>query len=262
MSAGDPDYIEIGGHRLEVLRIGGTNPDGFGLILLHEGLGSVSQWRDFPQALAAAAGTPVFAYSRAGYGRSSPVPLPRPLTYMRDEARDVLPGVISAAGFSRTVLVGHSDGASIAAIYAGSLGGPDLAGLVLIAPHFFVEDVSVKSIAKARQSYEAGDLRERLKRHHGDNVDVAFYGWNSAWLDPAARQWDITEYLPHIRVPALLIQGEGDEYGTLAHIETAERLIAAPVERLVLAACGHVPQRDQPEKTIAAITRFVAGLKT
>ena len=131
-----------------------------------------------------------------------------------------------------------------------------------MAPHFFLEDVSVESIAIARQAYETGDLRERLKRHHGDNVDAAFYGWNRAWLDPKFRDWDITEYLPHIRVPALLIQGENDEYGTLAHIETYERLVAAPVERLVLENCGHSPQRDQPEATLAAIARFVEGLKT
>ena len=262
MSAGDLDCIEVGGHRLEVLRIGGMNPSGLGLILLHEGLGSVNQWRDFPQALAAATGSLVFAYSRAGYGRSSPVPLPRPLSYMHDEARDVLPGVIEAAGFSHAVLVGHSDGASIAAIYAGSLARPDLAGLVLMAPHFFVEDVSVESIAEARRAYEIDDLRQRLKRHHGDNVDVAFCGWNGAWLDPQFRQWNITEYLPHIRVPSLLIQGEDDRYGTLAQIDAGQRLIAGSVERLVLAACGHSPQRDQPEKTVAAIAHFVEGLET
>jgi pimeloyl-ACP methyl ester carboxylesterase len=256
----DCAFIAVAGQRLECRRCGEARSDGLGLILLHEGLGSVSLWRDFPDRLAVATGLPVLVYSRAGYGRSSPVPLPRPLSYMHDEARDVLPGVIAASGFSRPLLVGHSDGASIAAIHAGSNPAPGLAGLVLMAPHFFVEDVSVESIAEARQAYETGDLRERLRRHHGDNVDVAFYGWNGAWLDPAARQWDITEYLPHIRVPALLIQGEGDEYGTLAHIETAERLMTGPVERLVLADCGHSPQRDQPEKTIAAIARFVGNL--
>jgi len=256
----EADFIEVGGHRLEAVRIGADRADGLGLILLHEGLGSVSQWRDFPQALAAATALPVFAYSRAGYGRSSSVPLPRAFTYMHDEARDVLPGVVAAAGFSRTVLVGHSDGASIAAIYAGSLAGPDLAGLVLMAPHFFTEDVGLESIATAREAYAAGDLRERLKRHHGDNVDVAFHGWNGAWLDPGFRRWNITEYLPSIHVPTLLIQGEADQYGTLAQIDCAERLIAGPVERLVLTGCGHSPQRDQPEKTIAAIARFVEGL--
>lgn len=260
MTTGEAEFIEVGGHRLEAARIGEARAGGLGLILLHEGLGSVSQWRDFPRALAAATALPVFAYSRAGYGRSSTVPLPRMFTYMHDEARDVLPAVIAATGFSRTVLVGHSDGASIAAIYAGSLAGPDLAGLVLMAPHFFVEDVTVASIAEARQAYETGGLRERLKRHHGDNVDVAFYGWNGPWLDPASRNWDITEYLPRIRVPALLVQGEVDQYGTLAQIDCAERLIAGPVERLVLTDCGHSPPRDQPEKTIAAIVRFVRGL--
>jgi pimeloyl-ACP methyl ester carboxylesterase len=260
VSAGKADFIEVAGHKLEAVRIGEARAGGPGLILLHEGLGSVSQWRDFPQKLAAATALPVLAYSRAGYGRSSPVPLPRRFTYMHDEARDVLPGVVAAAGFSRSVLVGHSDGASIAAIYAGSVVSRNLCGLVLMAPHFFVEDVTVASIAEARQAYETGGLRERLERHHGDNVDVAFYGWNAPWLDPASRTWDITEYLPRIQVPTLLIQGEGDQYGTLAQIDCAERLIAGPVERLVLTGCGHSPQRDQPEKTIAAISRFVEGL--
>jgi pimeloyl-ACP methyl ester carboxylesterase len=222
----------------------------------------VSLWRDFPERLAEVAGAPVFVYSRAGYGRSSPVPLPRPLSYMHDEARDVLPGVIAAAGFARPVLVGHSDGASIAIIHAGSAPAPGLAGLVAMAPHVFVEDIGVASIAKARAAYETGDLRQRLARHHGANVDVAFYGWNGAWLDPQFRFWNISEFLPHIQVPVLLIQGEGDEYGTLAQIDACEHLIAGPVTRLVLARCGHSPQRDQPEATLAAIARFVGGLRS
>jgi len=262
VSEDDFDCIEVAGERLECRRSGIGGGDGTGLILLHEGLGSVSLWRDFPDRLAAATGCPVFTYSRAGYGRSSPVELPRPLSYMHDEATDVLPGVMAAAGFRRTMLVGHSDGASIAAIHAGSVADKNLAGLVLMAPHFFTEEMGLQSIAVAREAYETGSLRERLKRHHGANVDVAFRGWNGAWLDPKFRDWDITEYLPHIRVPALLIQGEDDKYGTLDHIETYGRLVAAPVERLVLERCGHSPQRDQPEATLAAIVRFVEGLKT
>ncbi len=261
MSENGFDVIEVAGKRLECRR-SGAGDGGLGLILLHEGLGSVSQWRDFPDRLAAASACPVFTYSRAGYGRSSPVPLPRPLSYMHDEAMHVLPGVIEAAGFRRIVLVGHSDGASIAAIHAGSVAGDDLAGLVLMAPHFFTEEMGLQSIAVAREAYETGNLRERLKRHHGDNVDVAFRGWNGAWLDPAFRHWDITGFLPRIKVPVLLIQGAGDEYGTLAQIDAGQRLIAAPVERLVLEKCGHSPQRDQPEATLAAIARFVQGVKT
>jgi pimeloyl-ACP methyl ester carboxylesterase len=256
----DCDYVGVSGQRLECRRIGDGGVDGLGLLLLHEGLGSLSQWRDFPMRLAAAAEHPVFVWSRAGYGRSSAVPLPWPLTYMHDEARDILPGVIAAAGFRRPVLVGHSDGASIAAIYAGSAASPNLAGLVLMAPHFFVEDVSVDSIAKARRAYETGDLRERLMRHHGANVDAAFRGWNGAWLDPEFRHWNISEFLPRIRVPVLLVQGAEDEYGTLAQLDTAERLIAGPVKRLVLEKCGHAPHRDQPEQALAAIAGFVAGL--
>jgi pimeloyl-ACP methyl ester carboxylesterase len=252
-------YLDVSGQRLECRRIGRAGVDGLGLLLLHEGLGSVSLWRDFPDRLAEASGLPLFVWSRAGYGRSSPVPLPRPLTYMHDEALKVLPRVIAAAGFPRPVLVGHSDGASIAAIQAGAAPAPGLAGLILMAPHFFVEEMGLRSIAKAREAYVAGDLRRRLARHHAD-VDVAFYGWNGAWLDPRFRQWDITEFLPAIRVPVLLIQGLDDEYGTLAQIETAERLIPAPVERLVLARCGHSPYRDQPQATLEAMARFVRRL--
>ncbi|MCC2111362.1 MAG: alpha/beta hydrolase [Hyphomicrobiales bacterium] len=232
------------------------------LILLHEGLGAVSMWRDFPDRLAAATGCGVFAYSRAGYGGSDPVPLPRPLTYMHDEARDVLPDLIAAIGVRRGLLVGHSDGASIAAIYAGSdaANRDRICGLVLMAPHFFVEDVSIKSIAAAKIAYETTDLRERLKRYHGDNVDCAFWGWNGAWLDPGFRAWDIREYLGRIEVPVLVVQGRDDEYGTLAQVHAAEADCTTPVTVEVLEDCGHAPFRDQPEATLAANAAFVRSV--
>jgi len=229
------------------------------LVFLHEGLGSVGLWRDFPQALADATGCPALAYSRQGYGRSAPIALPRPLSFMHDEARTALPALLAAAGISDAILVGHSDGASIALIYAGEQGGC-LRALVLEAPHVFVEEVSVISIARARESYRAGPLRERLARHHGDNVDGAFYGWADSWLDPGFRSWNIEEFLPAIKVPILLIQGEDDEYGTLAQIERIERQVAAPVERCILAQCGHAPHRDQPAATLAAMAAFINKL--
>ncbi len=225
------------------------------LVLLHEGLGSLRLWGGFPPLLARASGFGVFAFSRFGYGASDPVPLPRPLDFMEREARDVLPRVLEAAGVGRHLLVGHSDGASIAAIAAGMRQDARLAGLVLIAPHFFVEDVSSAAIAAARDAYTAGDLRARLAAHHAD-VEVAFRGWNDTWFDPAFRSWDITRYLPAIRVPALLIQGEADPYGTVAHIRAAERLIPPPVRTLLLPGIGHDPGREARAATIEAIASF------
>ncbi len=225
------------------------------LVLLHEGLGSLRLWGGFPARLARASGCGVFAFSRFGYGASDPVPLPRPLDYLEREARDVLPRVLEAAGVGRHLLVGHSDGASIAAIAAGMRQDGRLAGLVLIAPHFFVEEASIPAIAATRRAYAAGDLRARLAPHHAD-VEVAFHGWNDTWLDPAFRSWDITRYLPAIRVPVLLIQGEADPYGTAAHIRAAERLISAPVRTLLLPGIGHDPAREARAATIEAIASF------
>ncbi|MGH7210852.1 MAG: alpha/beta fold hydrolase, partial [Acetobacteraceae bacterium] len=225
------------------------------LVLLHEGLGSLRLWGGFPALLARTSGFGVFAFSRFGYGASDPVPLPRPLDFMEREARDVLPRVLDAAGLRRCLLVGHSDGASIAAIAAGMQRDARLAGLVLIAPHFFVEDVSIAAIAAARDAYAAGDLRARLAAHHAD-VEVAFRGWNDTWLDPAFRSWDITRYLPAIRVPALLIQGEADPYGTVAHIRAAERLLSAPVRTLLLPGIGHDPAREARPAAVEAIASF------
>ena len=226
------------------------------LVLLHEGLGSVAMWKEFPPRLAEQTGYGVLAYSRLGYGQSDPVALPRPLTYMHEEAREVLPTVLEEAGVRKAILVGHSDGASIATIYAGSRQDFRVRGLVLIAPHFFVEDISVQSIAAVKDAYESGDLRERLGKYHRD-VDVAFRGWNRAWLDPEFRRWRIDEYLPYIRVPILIVQGEDDEYGTAAQIALAEQETYCPLEVLMLAGAGHSPQIDRPEETLAAIGEFV-----
>jgi pimeloyl-ACP methyl ester carboxylesterase len=174
---------------------------------------------------------------------------------MQHEGEVVLPQVLAAAGVRRALLVGHSDGASIALIYAGAHPASDieLLGLVLEAPHVFCEELSVKSIARAREEFEQGDLRERLTRHHGANVDVAFRGWNDAWLDPGFRAWNLESYLPRIRCPVLVIQGADDPYGTLRQVETITREVAGPAEALVLNACGHTPHRDQRAKTLEAM---------
>jgi pimeloyl-ACP methyl ester carboxylesterase len=228
------------------------------LVLLHEGLGCVTLWRDFPERLAAATGCGVFAYSRLGYGRSDPVPLPRPLSYMHDEAFFSLGRVLDAAAIRRCILVGHSDGASIAAIYAGGVQDFRVRGLVLMAPHYFVEEFSIDAIAQARDAYIEKNLRERLARYH-DHADVAFLGWNGAWLDPGFRSWDITEFLAYIRVPVLQVQGVTDPYGTAAQLRAAEQAATCPVETIMVPG-GHAPHLEAADRTLAAIADFTHRL--
>jgi pimeloyl-ACP methyl ester carboxylesterase len=256
-SAGRDVSIEVDGRRIEAVMHGPAPDQVPTLVLLHEGLGCVAMWRDFPQKLATRTRYGVLAYSRAGYGKSDSVPLPRPLSYMHDEALHVLRQVLDQAGVKKTILVGHSDGASIATIYAGGRQDFRVRGLALMAPHFFVENISIESIAAAKEAYDRGDLRERLKRYHGDNVDVAFRGWNGAWLDPGFRTWRIDDYVAHIRVPILIVQGRDDQYGTLAQVELAERDAYSPVDAVILDRCGHSPQADQPDATLDAIAEFV-----
>lgn len=252
--------LAIAGHRLEYRSVGpapGTAPT---IVLLHEGLGCAELWGDFPEALSAATACGVFAYSRAGYGWSSTVPLPRPLTYMHDEARDILPRVLDAIGLRRCLLVGHSDGASIAAIYAGSRQDHRIIGLTLIAPHFFVEEVTIRAITDARTAYATTDLRSKLARWHAD-ADVAFRGWCNAWLDPAFSRWDIRDALPYIRVPVQVIQGTNDPYGTIAQVEAVEHACMCPVETALLPAAKHSPHREARAETVALIAGFIAHLR-
>ena len=230
------------------------------LVLLHEGLGCVALWRDFPAHLAETTGLGVFCYSRIGYGGSDPCTLPRPLSYMHHEGRHILPQVLSHIDADNIILVGHSDGASIAAIHAGDNPDARLRAIVLMAPHFFTEQVSIDAIAGAKSAFETGNLREGLARYHGDNVDCAFWGWNGAWLDPGFRQWNITEYLPGIAVPVLFIQGRDDQYGSLAQLESLRQGLAGEPVSLVLEDCRHSPHLDQPEPTRDAITRFVRSV--
>jgi pimeloyl-ACP methyl ester carboxylesterase len=205
-------------------------------VLLHEGLGSVGLWRDFPARLSEATSCGVFAYSRLGYGRSSPVALPRPLDYLTREAIETLPRVLDALGLTRFALVGHSDGASIAAIYAGAFDDPKLAALALIAPHFFREPESLAAILAAERAYSDTDLRARLARHHND-VDGAFLGWSRAWTDPGFAAFDIAEYVERWRVPALVVQGEDDPYGTKRQVETVAARARGSVETRLLTDC-------------------------
>ncbi len=254
-------FLQLRGGLLEYLRCRPDTNSRLTLVLLHEGLGSVSLWRDFPEQLARASGCEVLAYSRFGYGNSTPVTVPRPLSYMHDEALEVLPAVLDQAGGDELVLVGHSDGGSIALINAGGVDDSRVRGLALMAPHVFVEQLSVDSIRASREQYESGDLRQRLRRFHGDNVDCAFRGWNRAWLDPQFLHWNIEEYLPRIQRPILVIQGLDDQYGTDLQLQSIEAHSAGPVQLARLADCGHAPWRDQPERTLELISDFVGRLQ-
>ena len=251
------DFIEIDGVKLECAWFGDAPKDAPTLVMLHEGLGSVSIWRDYPAALSKATGTRVFAYSRAGYGKSDSVKLPRPLDFMQREARDVLPKLLEKIGFRRGMLVGHSDGGTIAAAYAGSVQDHRVRGLVLIEPHFFVEEFNLKSIRKITNEYKTSDLREKLARHHND-PDNAFLGWSGAWLDPGfGRVLDLREELIHIRVPLLIVKGENDPYATMEQVWMAERECYCPVEHVVVEGAAHAPHREKPEQTIAATSAFI-----
>jgi pimeloyl-ACP methyl ester carboxylesterase len=260
MTALNPTGIlTIGTSDLEYRMTGPAPDDAPTIVLLHEGLGSANLWGDFPEKLATATRAGVFAYSRAGYGASTPAKLPRPIDYMHVEALEVLPKILDAIGFTRGLLVGHSDGASIAAIYAGGIQDHRIRGLALIAPHFMVEDISVKSIAAIKTAYETTDLREKLARWHGD-VDNAFYGWNNAWLNPQFRDWDIAEYLAYIRVPVAIVQGADDHYGTIRQIEIAQEECYCPVDVSIITGAGHSPHREAPEATLNAIAEFARSI--
>lgn len=249
-------HLDVDGVRLEYAWFGPGPQEAPTLVFLHEGLGCVAMWRDFPAQAVQDTGCGALVYSRVGYGASDPVEVPRPLTYMHIEAREVLPRVLDVAGVRRCLLVGHSDGASIALIYVGSRADPRVEGIAALAPHVFNEKVCVESIAKAREAYESGDLRRRLQRYHGENVDCAFWGWNRAWLDPDFRHWNIEEFLANIRLPVLIIQGQNDQYATYLQVDAIERQVSGPVETVSLHECRHSPHLEQPEFTEDALARF------
>jgi pimeloyl-ACP methyl ester carboxylesterase len=250
----DNFYVSVQGRSLEVQRFPGRSPQASELVFLHEGLGSVSHWKDFPARVGDATGSPVMVYSRYGCGNSDLLAEPRELRYMHDEALLALPELLAQLHIENPILVGHSDGASIALIYAGA--HDRVCGLVLLAPHVFVEELSVASIAEAKTSFATADLPEKLARHHRDAVRT-FWGWNDIWLHPDFRRWNIEEFLPRITCPILAIQGLDDQYGTMAQVQAIARQSSGPVEILPLAECRHSPQRDQAEAVVAAIAEFV-----
>jgi pimeloyl-ACP methyl ester carboxylesterase len=250
-------YVQVGGHALEYEFIrGGAAPV---VVFLHEGLGSLALWKDFPRQLAHASGCNALVYSRLGYGNSAPLGEPRRPQFMHDEALITLPELLDRLGVREPVLFGHSDGASVALIHAGSAARP-VRGAILLAPHVMVEEICVRSIAAAKRRYETTDWRERLRRFHAD-PDGAFRGWSDVWLDPRFRDWNIEEHVAKIRCPLLAIQGYDDEYGTMEQLQRIARL-APDAELLELQDCRHSPHRDQPAAVIAAAVRFIDRIRS
>jgi pimeloyl-ACP methyl ester carboxylesterase len=242
--------------RLECEWVGAERTTADVVVFLHEGLGSISMWRDFPRAFCERHGLAGFVFSRYGYGRSTPKPPGERwgVDFMAEQANDVLPKLFAAVGIERPWLFGHSDGATIALLHAAR---HPVAGVIAVAPHLFVEDVSIASIEKARLAFESGDLRRGLAKHHADPAS-AFRGWNDAWLAPAFRDWNVERDIETIECPVLAVQGEDDEYGTLEQIRAIARRVPQ-TELLVMAGCGHSPHRDQPELLISAAGAFISA---
>jgi pimeloyl-ACP methyl ester carboxylesterase len=251
--SGSSSFLSVRGRNLEYRRIGAAAASPT-LVFLHEGLGSISQWRDFPARIVEASGLPAMVYARYGHGQSEVLQQAHGVDFMHREALESLPELLRRLGIARPILIGHSDGASIALIYAGS--GHPLSGLVAMAPHVFVEDLSIEGIAAAKRGFQTTDLPQKLARHHRDPLKT-FYGWNDVWLAPEFRGWNIESFLPAITCPLLAIQGHDDEYGSMAQVDAIARQASGPVEVLKLGQCGHSPQKDQPQIVAGAIVEFV-----
>ena len=249
-----------GGKKLEYFCVGPAPDEAPTIVMLHEGLGCAALWRDFPRRVSEATGMGVMVYSRQGYGQSEPAELPKPIDFMTREAVDVLPEILDQIGFQRGILFGHSDGATIAAIYAGSVEDFRVRGLVLMAPHFFTEPSGLAAIADAKTAFDSGDLRARMAKYH-KNPDVAFRGWNDTWLNPEFKDWNVGEVIDYLRIPVLAIQGRDDQYGTLAQIEEIESRAYSPVETLIPDGCKHAPHQEQPDAVLAAVAEFTARLE-
>lgn len=249
-------HIVVQGLKLEYRDYPATAEGRPTLLLLHEGLGCVGMWRHFPEKLAAATGCRLIVWSRAGYGGSEPYPEARTPRYMHREGEEMLPALLAALGIERPLLIGHSDGGSIALIFAGAF--PDVPlGVAVMAPHEFVEDVTLAGIRDARLAWQTTDLPKKLARYHHAQTERVFRDWNDTWLSPAFRDWNIEAYLPKIRCPVLAIQGEDDEYATMRQIDA----IAAQVpgtQLLKLPDCGHSPHRDQEAVVLAALSAFIS----
>ncbi|MFI1796236.1 alpha/beta fold hydrolase [Streptomyces sp. NPDC020379] len=246
--------IELSRGPVEYTVLGG-DPEAAPLVLLHEGLGCIAMWRRFPARLAAATGRRALVFSRHGYGTSGPARLPRSPRYMHEEASEVLPELLDRLGMHRPVLVGHSDGASIALLHAAA---HPVEAAVAMAPHLFVEDRTLRGVEAARAAFLSGPLARELAFYHQD-PEAVFHGWSQVWLSPEFRDWDIRPDLAGVTAPVLLVQGDRDRYGTTAHLDAARRALPGPVERLELAGCGHTPHLERTDDVIEAVHTFLTG---
>lgn len=253
--------LDADGHRLAARWLGPPADEAPTLVFLHEGLGSIGQWKDFPARLANAAGCGALIYDRFGYGGSDRLepPYERPVDFMQVEAREVLPSVLDQTGVHQAILIGHSDGGSIALLAAATL-DTRIRGVVTEAAHVFVEPESVASIEEAVIAYRAGDLRDKLARYHGEAVDSAFYGWANTWLQPDFEAFHIEGYLRAITCPVLAIQGVDDAYGTPGQLDMIKAAVSGPVETMLLADCGHAPHHEERDHVLALMTEFVRNV--
>lgn len=253
-------FQKVFDQEIEVEILGDLKSDNSTIVLLHEGLGSASMWKEIPILLHEVLGLNILFYSRAGYGKSSPVQLPRPINYMNIEAESYLPELLSKLHLNNVYLLGHSDGASIAAINTSLKNNKyNILGTILIAPHFFVEEMSLQAIKKIRKVYE-NEIKKKLSKYH-NNVDIAFYGWNDVWLHPEFRKWDIRDFLSEIETPVLAIQGDKDPYGSLLHVEVLENKIKGKFDKLILKNCGHNPLIDMQKESINKIKEFILQIE-
>ena len=255
----DSFQVLAGGHSLAAERLGPVTPGQPTLVFLHEGLGSIAQWRNFPHRLCRALGLPAVIYDRWGFGKSDPLSLPRPNTYLEIEAEVVLLQLLEACGVSRPILIGHSDGGSIALLFAAAFPALPLA-CVTMAAHVFVEDEALTGIREARRAWQTTKLRDRLARYHGDKVDAVFSGWADTWIRPDFRDWSMVERLARITCPLLALQGLDDAYGTPKQVETIVEGVSGPAQPLLLKDCGHTPYRERTEETLGAIIAFLGPL--
>ena len=253
-------FLELDQGRVEYAWHGPGPAETPTLVFLHQGLGCAELWRDLPEVLARSTGLGAFVYSRFGYGGSGPSPLPWPVGYMHREGLEVLPEILRAAGIKQAILVGHSDGASIAIIHAGAAPATTLLGLVLESPHVFTETDQLGSVDALRCRYRDDGLRAQLRKYHGDNVDNAFFGWADAWQQPAFRDWNLEAYLPEITVPILQVQGRDDDQGSLAHVHVIEAGTGGVIETLILDDCGHAPHQDRRDRYLEVVVAFVDRL--
>ncbi len=251
-------FLKIKDKYIEFISFGDFSDGKPTLILLHEGLGSVSMWKEIPELIFRHTKLNVMVYSRFGYGESSDCELPRPLNYMTVEAEKYLPIIIKKLKIKNYILIGHSDGGTIAAL-ASSLGNNNLLGTILLAPHFFIEKSNLIAIKKTVNEYENGSLRPRLNKYH-NNVDCAFNGWSNVWLNKKFKDWDITNCIPKIKIPVLGIQGLNDPYGSVEQLNIIQKKIKGTFKKKLINNCGHNPFNDHPKTTLELINNFIKNL--